>query len=65
MHLIAFFVISCHRHIVDELDLNQAKWVNKKYHCKNHQDNHHSYGHLSVTTGYFSGIIHSINGVTS
>ena len=26
-------------------------------------DKPHSYGHLSVITGYFSGIIHSINGV--
>ena len=26
---------------------------------------HHSYGHLLVITGYFYGIIHSINGVIS
>ena len=28
-------------------------------------ENHYSYGHLLVITGYFYGIIHSINGVIS
>ena len=28
-------------------------------------DDHHSYGHLLVMTGYFYGIIHAINGVIS
>ena len=38
---------------VDVVFLGKMSWANLFY----------SYGHLSVITGYFSGIIHSINGV--